>query len=496
MELHSNNKGRGKKATSIDMSTMVYGKVPPNAKPLEDAVLGAIMLEGKHGYLSAFEEVSGILKYRSFYSEANQIIFRAMESLQHKGMPLDLLSVIEELHSSGELDLVGGAHYVTVLTNTVVSTANIEAHAAVVQQKFIQRELIRISGEIICDAYEDTVDVFDLLDDAENKITGIVNLKQGEHIETMVSALMGVIQDLDNKIANPQAAFGITSGFPSVDDYTFGWQPADLIGVAAFSGVGKTAFALNLLRNAAKAGTPAAMFCLEMKTAQLVERCLSAESEIALTKIRRGTTDVHERSMVGKASATLEKCNIFWDDTGGLSIQAAKRKVRRLKRKHGVKLFIFDYYQLMTIDGDVRGMNRENQLAFISRELKKLAKDEDVTIIVLSQVTEKEIEKRTNKEPKQSDLRETSALGNDCDILILLYRPSYHGIEVTTEGQAVGGETFANFAKNRNGTVGKVKLLGKLHIQKFIDPQTSTPAQGFIEFKPKDESGKEVEYPF
>ncbi len=240
------------------------------------------------------------------------------------------------------------------------------------------------------------------------------------------------------------------------------------------------------------------MFCLEMKTAQLVERILAAESEIHLTKIRRGTMDAHERSLINKASTTLEKCPIYFDDTAGLSIQTAKRKVRRLARqkKNPVRLFIFDYYQLMTLDGDTRGMNREGQLATISREMKKLAKDENVSIIMLSQVTEKEIEKRTNKEPKQSDLRETTALGNDCDILMLLYRPSYHGIEVSAEGQAVGGETFCNFAKNRNGTTGKVKLLGKLHIQKFIDPQTTGP-QTFIPFVAKDEkTGQEIEYPF
>lgn len=492
MDLTSLNKDKKRRKPTIDVSTMVYGKVPPQAKELEDAVMGALLLEQK-----AFDEISGILKPECFYVEANQLLFRAIQDMKLAGVPVDILTLVEEMKRREQLDAVGGPYYITKLTNEVVSTANIDTHARIVLQKFIQRELIRISGEIIGDAYEDSTDVFDLLDESENKITGIVNMIQNDHMETMVNALMGVIQDIDNKIANPTAAFGIGSGFPSIDDYTFGWQPADLIGIAAFSGAGKTAFALNLLRNAAKLGTPSAMFCLEMKAAQLVERILAAESEIQLTKIRRGTMDVHERSLITKATATLEKCPIFFDDTAGLSIQAAKRKVRRLARqkKNPVKLFIFDYYQLMTLEGDTRGMNREGQLATISRELKKLAKDENVSIIILSQVTEKEIEKRTNKEPKQSDLRETTALGNDCDILMLLYRPSYHGIEVSAEGQAVGGETFCNFAKNRNGTTGKVKLLGKLHIQKFIDPQSSGP-QTFIPFVAKNEKGEEVEYPF
>src|SRR5688572_19111476 len=280
MELTNLNKDRKstRRKTSIDLSTMVYGKVPPQAKDLEEAVLGAIMLEK-----SAFDTVVEILKPECFYLEANQRIYRAMQGLQQKNQPIDILTVVEELRMREELDLVGGPYYVTRLTNAVVSSANIETHSRIILQKFIQRELIRISGEIIGDAYEDSTDVFDLLDDAESKLFEITNNHLRKNFDSIDTVLVKTVQRIEDMRHRNEDITGVPSGFPSLDHITYGWQNTDLIILAARPSVGKTAFALNLARNAAldpRKKTPVAVFSLEMSAGQLVQRILGAESEI------------------------------------------------------------------------------------------------------------------------------------------------------------------------------------------------------------------------
>ena len=283
MDLTNLNKERERKQrrkSSLDLGTMVYGKVPPQAKDLEEAVLGAVMLEK-----TAFDTVVEILKPECFYVEAHQRIFKAMQSLSGKSQPIDILTVAEELRFKEELEMVGGAYYVTKLTNAVVSAAHIEAHARIILQKFIQRELIRISGEIIGDAYEDTTDVFDLLDDAESKLFEITNNHLRKNFETLDSVLVNTIKRIEDMRNKNEEVTGVPSGFPSLDRVTYGWQNTDLIILAARPAVGKTAFALNLARNAvmhATKPTPVALFSLEMSAGQLVQRILSAESEIWL----------------------------------------------------------------------------------------------------------------------------------------------------------------------------------------------------------------------
>src|ERR1043165_1801755 len=265
-----------RRRTTPDLSTMVYGKVPPQAKDLEEAVLGAIMLEK-----NAFDTVVEILKPECFYVEAHQLIYRAMQSLSNKSQPIDILTVAEELKSKEELEMIGGAYYVTKLTNAVVSSAHIEAHARIILQKFIQRELIRISGEIIGDAYEDSADVFDLLDDAESKLFEITNNHLRKNFDTIDSVLVKTIQRIEDLRHKNEDVSGVPSGYASLDRITFGWQNTDLIILAARPSVGKTAFALNLARNAAlhaSKQTPVALFSLEMSAGQLVQRILAAES--------------------------------------------------------------------------------------------------------------------------------------------------------------------------------------------------------------------------
>ncbi len=383
MEITNTNKDRKtRRKTSVDLSTMMYGKVPPQAKELEEAVLGAIMLEK-----SAFDVIVEILKPECFYVDVHQRIYRAFRSLSDKSLPIDLLTVVEELKLKEELDLVGGPYYITKLTNAVVSTANIETHARIILQKFIQRELIRISGEIIGDAYEDSTDVFDLMDDAEDKIFQITNNFLKTDYKEMSSALVQAINRIDELRTKTDDISGVPSGFASLDRITFGWQPTDLIILAARPAVGKTAFALNLARNAAlhrTKPTPVALFSLEMSASQLVQRILSAESEIMLEKISRGKLEDYEyQQLHSKGIKRLEQAPIFIDDTAALNIFEFRAKARRLVNKHKVGLIIIDYLQLMSGTNE-RGGNREQEISNISRNLKALAKELSVPIIAFA----------------------------------------------------------------------------------------------------------------
>ncbi|HXB92447.1 MAG TPA: replicative DNA helicase, partial [Puia sp.] len=335
------NKDRSKlrRKPSVDLSTMVYGKVPPQAKELEEAVLGAIMLEK-----SAFDTVVEILKPECFYLEGHQRIYRAMQGLAQKSQPIDILTVVEELKMREELEIVGGPYYVTKLTNAVVSSANIETHSRIILQKFIQRELIRISGEIIGDAYEDSTDVFDLLDDAESKLFEITNNHLRKNFDSIDTVLVKTIQRIEDMRQRDEEITGVPSGFVSLDKITYGWQPTDLIILAARPSVGKTAFALNLARNAAlhpTKPTPVAFFSLEMSSAQLVQRILSAESEILMEKIARGRLEEHEmKQLYKKGIDRLARAPIFIDDTPALNIFELRAKCRRLKNKHNVGFII------------------------------------------------------------------------------------------------------------------------------------------------------------
>src|SRR5437868_9806390 len=293
MELTNFNKDKKlRRKAPVDLGTMMYGKVPPQAKELEEAVLGAIMLEK-----SAFDTVIEILKPECFYVDANQRIFRAMQGLAIKSLPIDLLTVVEELKVREKLDLVGGPYVVTKLTNAVVSSANIEAHSRIILQKFIQRELIRISGEIIGDAYEDSTDVFDMLDEAESKLFEITNNHLRRDYASIDTVLVKTISRIEDLRTRQDEITGVPTGFNTLDRITYGWQPTDLIVLAARPSVGKTAFALNLARNAALHPTkPVAVgfFSLEMSASQLVQRILSAESEIKMEKISRGKLENYE----------------------------------------------------------------------------------------------------------------------------------------------------------------------------------------------------------
>lgn len=469
MDLTNLNKDRKpRRKSAVDLSTMVYGKVPPQAKDLEEAVLGAVMLEK-----SAFDAVIEILKPECFYVDAHQKIYKAMQGLQQKNQPIDILTVVEELRSREELEMVGGPYYVTKLTNMVVSSANIDAHARIILQKFIQRELIRISGEIIGDAYEDGTDVFDLLDDAETKLFEITNNHLRKNFDSIDQVLVKTVQKIEDMRNRNEDITGVPSGFSSLDRVTYGWQNTDLIILAARPAVGKTAFALNLARNAALSTvrpTPVALFSLEMSAGQLVQRILSAESEIWLEKISRGKLEEHEmKQLYARGITKLAQAPIYIDDSAALNIFELRAKCRRLKNKHNIGMIIIDYLQLMSGSSD-RNSNREQEISKISRDLKGLAKELQVPIIALSQLS-RDVEKRKegSKMPQLSDLRESGAIEQDADMVMFLYRPEYYDITSNEMGESNKGETHVRIAKHRNGTLETIKLRALLHIQKFTE---------------------------
>jgi len=474
-------KSTKKQRPEFDMQNLVYGKVPPQAPDIEEAILGAIMLVP-----GAIDEVLEYLQVEMFYMDQHKRIFKAMKDLHTKSKPIDILTVTERLQNSGEIDIVGGAYFITKLTNNVVSSANIEYHSRIVLQKYLQREMIRLGGEMIIGAFEPGGDVFDFIDEVETNLFNVTNRTQSKSYVSLDNHLVKAIQGIEHMRHNQVEISGVTSGFPSIDKLTFGWQKTDLIVLAARPGVGKTAFALNLARNAAKAGTPVAFFSLEMSAFQLTHRLISAASEIPLVKVQRGRLEDDEMKMIfSRAIQPLSQSGIFIDDTAALNIFELRAKARRLKTKENIGLIVIDYLQLMSGTKADGFRNREQEISEISRNLKKLAKELDVPIIALSQLS-RETEKRSSKEPQLSDLRESGAIEQDADAVIFIFRPEYHGLHRDEAGQTTAGETVIKFAKYRNGSPGSVKLRAELHIQKFVE-MDDTP---FVKKEKVDKNGR------
>lgn len=470
MDLTNLNKERKirRKSGTPELGSLMFGKVPPQAKDLEEAVLGAIMLEK-----TAVDVAMEHLKPECFYVEAHQKIFGAMKDLQQKNFPIDLLTVVEELKAREELEMVGGAFYITKLTNAVVSSAHIEVHSRIILQKFIQRELIRISGEIIGDAYEDSTDVFDLLDVSETKLFEIANNYLRSETEEIGDVLVDTLTRISELRERQDEITGIPTGYPALDHLTYGWQPGDLIILAARPSMGKTAFALNLARNASlhtSKSTPIAVFSLEMSASQLVQRILSAESEVKLEQIARGKLNDYEmEQLTSKGINALAKAPIFIDDTPALNIFELRAKCRRLKNQHNIGMVIIDYLQLMSGSGENRNSNREQEISRISRDLKGLAKELQIPIIALSQLS-REVEKRKDKQfvPQLSDLRESGAIEQDADIVMFLYRPEYHDVLQDEHGNSTRGQAVLRVAKHRNGQLDSINFKALLEIQKFV----------------------------
>lgn len=435
------------------------GKIPPQALDLEEAVLGAMMLES-----NAVNQAIDILKADSFYKEAHQKIFDAISSLFEHAEPIDILTVTEALKKQGNLEFVGGPFYISQLTNRVASTANVEHHARIISQKFIQRELIRISNEIIHDAYQETNDVFDLLDKAENNLFQVAEGNIRKNYDKMSSVMREAIENIDAARANTDSVSGVPTGFADLDKITAGWQKSDMIVLAARPGMGKTAFVLSMARNmAVDFNIPVAVFSLEMASVQLVQRLIASESEISAEKLRKGDLQDHEYQQLHQRIGRLSDAPLFIDDTPALSIFELRAKCRRLKAQHGIQMIIIDYLQLMSAGGEGKG-NREQEISSISRSIKSIAKELDVPIIALSQLSRSVETRGGDKRPILSDLRESGAIEQDADIVGFIYRAEYYGMDDDGEGNSTAGVGEVIIAKHRNGALGTVNLrfIGRL----------------------------------
>ena len=428
------------------------GRIPPQATDLEEVVLGALMLEK-----DALNEVIDILTPEAFYLDKHQKIFAAIKSLFGKSEPIDILTVTNELKQQGELEMVGGAYYIAKLTNRVVSSANIEYHARIIMQKHIQRQLILISSDMIHEAFEDTADVFDLLDKAENNLFQISENNLRRSYDSMQDLVNKAIKEIESAKSTDNKLRGVPSGYTELDQITQGWQKSDLIILAARPSMGKTAFALNLARNAAvQFNIPVAFFSLEMSSVQLVTRLISSETSLTADKLRSGNLAEYEWQQLNTKVTPLTNAPIFIDDTPQLSIFELRAKCRRLKQQHNIQMVFIDYLQLMTAKGD-RGLNREQEISTISRSLKALAKELEIPVLALSQLSRNVEQRPGSKKPILSDLRESGAIEQDADMVMFIYRPEYYK-DAVDGADHPEGFSLIDIAKHRNGKLGEVEL--------------------------------------
>ncbi|MFZ4544486.1 MAG: replicative DNA helicase [Saprospiraceae bacterium] len=457
------NNPRGKKNTS-DISNMVYGKVPPQSIPLEEAVLGALMLDK-----DAMSIILDVISPNTFYLDAHQHIYAAMRSLYDNSQPVDLLTVTEQLKKKEQLEKIGGGYYLVELTNKVASAANIEFHARLLAQKHIQRELIRVSTQIVREAYEDSTDVFDLLDSAENQLFKIAETNLNRSEETMSSLTGQLLRQIEELSKKEDGLTGVPTGFTDLDRMTSGWQPSDLIIIAARPGMGKTSMVLALARNAAvDFKKPVALFTLEMSSLQFAQRLISMEAEIEGGKLRNGKLEAYEWPQLHKAIDKLNDIPIYIDDSSSINVFELRAKCRRMKMKYDIQMVIIDYLQLMSgTSADGKNSNREQEISNISRALKSMAKELKVPVIALSQLSRAVETRGGSKKPQLSDLRESGAIEQDADMVTFIYRPEYYGIHEDENGASLKGVAEFIIAKHRHGALDTIKLKFTADFAKF-----------------------------
>lgn len=448
---------------NIEQINAQYGKLPPQAVEVEEAVLGALMLER-----DAYVTVADFIDTNSFYKEEHQKIFDAIKKLSGKEKPVDLLMVTQELKDRNQLEEIGGPAYITQLTRRVASAAHIEFHARIIAQKFIQRELIRVSTEIQTKSYDDTLDVDDLIDFSESALFQIAEGNIKKETVPIKPILNEAILQIEKAKNQKEGLSGVPSGFTALDRITSGWQRTDLVIVAARPSMGKTAFVLSMARNmAVNHNKSVALFSLEMSSIQLVTRLISSETELGSQKLKSGRLEDWEWEHLNRKISSLDKAPIFIDDTPALSIFEFRAKCRRLKMQHQIDVVIVDYLQLMTAGSDSRG-SREQEVSTISRSLKAIAKELDVPILALSQLN-RSVESREGKRPQLSDLRESGAIEQDADIVLFIHRPEYFGITEDDSGNSLLGVAEIIIAKHRNGATGDIHLAFKKELAKFSD---------------------------
>lgn len=470
-----NRRNTGKKnQTPIVIPDM--GRMQPQARELEEAVLGALMLEK-----DAYSMISEILKPECFYEKSHELIYAAVVDLAMSQRPVDMLTVTEQLKKRGDLDAVGGAFYIAQLTSKVASSAHIEYHARIIAQKYLARELISFTAQIQGKAFDETIDVEDLMQEAEGKLFEISQRNVKKDV-TQINPVIKDAMDLLQKAANQKEGLsGLRTGFQGLDKMTSGWQNSDLVIIAARPAMGKTAFILSMAKNmSVNHNIPVAVFSLEMSNVQLVNRLIVNVCEIPGEKIKSGQLAPYEWEQLDFKIKELYDAPIYVDDTPSLSVFELRTKARRLVREHGVKIIIIDYLQLMNASGMGFG-SREQEVSTISRSLKGLAKELNIPIIALSQLN-RGVENRQGNEgkrPQLADLRESGAIEQDADMVCFIHRPEYYKITEDERGNSLVGIAEIIIAKHRNGAIGDVRLRFKGEFAKFMNVDEDVPVQEF-----------------
>ena len=438
---------------------MDIGKIPPNDIEAEQAVLGS-MLTDKDAVIAAIE----VLKPEDFYREDNKTIYTAVLSLYNRAEPVDIITLKSELSSMGKFDSVGGLEYLAELPEKVPTTANVDKYIKIVEEKAILRNLIKTANEIITLGYDPTEEVEDIMDNAEKKIFDIMQSKNQKGYTPIKDILIETFAQLEQLYNQKQHITGVPTGFADLDYKTAGFHGSDLVLVAARPAMGKSAFALNIATNAAiRAKVPVAIFSLEMSKEQMVNRILCSEAMVDSNKVRTGKLDEQDWAKLASALGPLSEADIFIDDTPGISVMEIRAKCRKLKLEKGLGMVVIDYLQLITASSNRRGGSREQEIAEISRSLKILAKELDIPVIALSQLS-RAPEQRPDHRPMLSDLRESGSIEQDADKVIFLYRDDYYNEDSEKKNIA---EVI--MAKHRAGSTGTIELLWLGNYTKFVN---------------------------
>ncbi len=457
---------RRRTSETLTAISQQMGITPPQAIDLEEAVLGALMLE-KHAILGIQE----ILAPESFYREVHQIIYQAILDLSARIEPIDILTVGQQLQKKKQLATVGGPAYLASLTQKVGSAAHLEFHAKIVAQKYVQRQLISASTEIQKSSFSDELDVEELINLAESEIFKIAEGNVRRDVVKAQDAVAKTLKLIEEASQRPDGMSGVPSGFTDLDRLTLGWQPSDLVIIAARPSMGKTAFVLTLARNISiDYNRAVAFFSLEMGIEQLMTRLIISESGLNSHNIKNGRLSPDEWKHLENSIKPLTAAQLYIDDTPALSIFEFRSKARRLKTQFNIELIVIDYLQLMTVGMSNERGNREQEVALISRSLKAIAKELKIPILALSQLN-RSVETRasSSKRPQLSDLRESGAIEQDADLVAFIHRPEYYGMMVDENNQPTQGLAEIIVAKHRNGPVDTVRLRFRSEQAKFVD---------------------------
>lgn len=457
------------KKVNLDTLGLEMGNKPPQAVDFEEAVLGALLIEP-----SCVDEAMEELTPSCFYEPKHRMIYEAMVELVNEHVAIDLLSVSQKLLQKKNLQTVGGAVTLTAMSQKIGAAAHVEYYIKILKQKCIQRDLITASYDILKEAYDDSVKVDDLIDQSQSKIFAAIQNNVKKDVQDVGSVLKAAMDELEEK-QGKSGVSGVPSGFPTIDKYTLGWQKSNLIILGARPSVGKTAFALNLARNAAVDNNmPVAIFSLEMSSIELVNRLMTTESGLESEKIK-GAQELTQKDwdQLQYSVKALAKAPIYIDDTPGLSVMEFRTKAKRLVKSKGVRFIIVDYLQLMQGPSELRGM-REQEVAAISRTLKGTAKELEIPIMALSQLSRNAVQRgNSNNRPMLSDLRESGSIEQDADIVMFVHRPDAIGLGETVEDKEY---TEIIFAKNRNGQIGTIAMRYKGGQLKFVEANDNLAA--------------------